>query len=174
MTDSIRVRIFDIARKEVGVVEQSGKNDHPHITAYHRSVSEWLAALRPSPPYCASFVNYCYKNAGVKVKGVPNPARARDWFLVKQRIVLTQQALRGNQRMIRLPQKGDVVGYIFYGNAISHIEILDRIDLEEGYIYCIGANTSNRNSANSVEREGQGVYYVRRRIRMFNQIAEIL
>lgn len=76
--------------------------------------------------------------------------------------------------MIKLPQKGSVVGYIFYGNAISHIEILDRIDLEEGYLYCVGANTSAKNASNTVDREGQGVYYVRRKIKMFYAIADVI
>lgn len=163
-----------IARAEIGVTERTGKNDHPRIIVYHRTVSEWLAKSKPGQPYCASFVNYCMLSAGVKVTGVPNPARARDWFLNKKRIVLTQQQIRGNRRMIRLPERGSVVGYIFYGGAISHVEILDRIDLDEGYLYCVAANTSSRGAATSVVREGQGVYYVKRRIRMFYQIVDII
>ena len=87
---------------------------------------------------------------------------------------MTQQNLRGNQRMIRIPERGSVVGYIFYGNAISHVEILDKIDLAEGYVYCVGANTSNRNASNTVDREGQGVYYVKRKIKMFYAIADVI
>jgi len=158
----------------VGLREPKGRNDHPRILDYHRSVSTWLAQVKPVPPYCASFVNYCYTKAGVKPTKVVAPARARDWFKVESRIVLTQQTLRGNQRMIKLPRKGDVIGYIFYGNTISHIEILDRIDLEEGYLYAIGANTSGSNAYNAVDREGDGVYYVRRRIKMFYRIANIV
>lgn len=165
---------MSIAKAEIGVTERTGHNDHPRIVLYHRSVSEWLANYKPAQPYCASFVNYVLKTAGVKVTGVPNPARARDWFAVKKRIVLTQQNLRGNQRMIKLPQKGSIVGYIFYGNAISHVEILDRIDLDEGYVYCVGANTSQKNATNSVNREGQGVYYVRRKIKMFYAIVDVI
>ena len=170
----IRELVLSIAKKEIGVRELTGRNDHPRIVVYHRSVSEWLANYRPAQPYCASFVNYVMKAAGVKVTGVANPARARDWFTVKKRIVLTQQNLRGNQRMIKLPQKGSIVGYIFYGNAISHVEILDRIDLDEGYLYCVGANTSAKNASNTVDREGQGVYYVRRKIKMFYAIVDVI
>ncbi|MCE7039003.1 hypothetical protein [Dyadobacter sp. CY312] len=170
----IREKVLLLARKEVGVVERTGKNDHPRITVYHKSVSDWLANYRPAQPYCASFVNYIMKSAGVKVTSVPNPARARDWFLVPSRTIMTQQTMRGNQRMMKLPERGAVVGYIFYGNAISHIEILDRIDLDEGYIYCVGANTSGKNAANTVEREGQGVYFVKRKIKMFYKIADVI
>ncbi|WP_254562126.1 hypothetical protein [Dyadobacter diqingensis] len=171
---AVRELILTIAKKEIGVTERTGRNDHPRIVVYHRSVSEWLANYKPAQPYCASFVNYVLKAAGVKVTGVANPARARDWFTVKKRIVLTQQNLRGNQRMIKLPEKGCLVGYIFYGNAISHVEILDRIDLDEGYVYCVGANTSAKNAANTVDREGQGVYYVKRKIKMFYAIADVI
>ena len=82
--------------------------------------------------------------------------------------------MRGNQRMIKLPKKGDVVGYIFFGNTISHIEILEKVDLVEGYLYAVGANTSGANAYNTVNREGDDVYYVRRRIKMFYQIANVL
>lgn len=130
--------------------------------------------MRPVPPYCASFVHYCFIKAGVKPSGVPNPARARDWFRIESRTVLTQQTLRGNRRMIEMPKRGNVVGYIFSGGNISHVEILDKIDIEEGYIYAIGANTSGANAYNAVNRDGDGVYYVRRRIKMFYKIADIL
>lgn len=171
---AIRERVLKIAKAEIGVVEKTGRNDHPRIVIYHQSVSEWLARYKPGQPYCASFVNYVLKTAGVKVTGVANPARARDWFTVKKRIVMTQQTLRGNQRMMKLPEKGSLVGYIFYGNAISHVEILDRIDLDEGYVYCVGANTSAKNAANTVDREGQGVYYVKRKIKMFYAIVDVI
>jgi hypothetical protein len=170
----LREKVLKIAHAEVGVVERTGNNDHPRILVYHRSVSEWLAKYRPIQPYCASGVNYCFKTAGVKVTGVPNPARARDWFLIKSRVVMTQQSLRGNRRMMKIPQKGDVVGYIFYGSAISHIELLEKIDLEEGYMWCVAFNTSSRGAATNVDRNGHGVYYVKRRINMFYKIAQII
>lgn len=158
----------------MGLREPKGRNDHPRILDYHRTVSTYLVKMKPVPPYCASFVNYCYVKAGVKPTQVAAPARARDWFKVESRTVLTQQTLRGNRRMIKMPQKGDVIGYIFYGNTISHIEIFEKIDIEAGYIYAIGANTSGSNAYNTVNREGDGVYYVRRKIKMFYKIANII
>jgi hypothetical protein len=159
---------------EVGLREKRGANDHPRILDYHRSVNQGLTKMRPVPPYCASFVNYCYVKAGYKPTLVPNPARARDWFRVESRTVLTQQTLRGNRRMIQQPKRGDVVGYIFRGGVVSHIEILDKLDMEEGYVYAIGANTSGSNAFNTVNREGDGVYYVRRRIKMFYKISTVI
>lgn len=170
----LRASVLALARAEVGVVERTGRNDHPRIKVYHSSVSTWLANYKPAQPYCASFINYVMKAAGVKVTGVPNPARARDWFAVKSRIVMTQQSFRGNRRMMKIPERGSVVGYIFYGNAISHVELLDRVDPEEGYMYCVGANTSSRGSATVVNREGNGVFYVKRKLKMFYAIADVI
>ena len=165
-----------MALGEVGLTEPRGRNDHPRILDYHGSVSKGLAKMRPVQPYCASFVWFCYTKSGVRPVKVPNPARARDWFRVPSRVVMTQQSLRGNRRMMKMPQRGDVIGYIFQSRnwAISHIEILDRIDIDEGYIYAIGANTSSRSAAVSVSREGDGVYFVRRKIKSFYQISNPL
>jgi hypothetical protein len=167
-----RETVWQIASGEVGMVEPRGKNDHPCILIYHQSVNGYLSKMRPVQPYCASFVWYCYSMAGYKPTKIDNPARARDWFREPGRIVLTQQSLRGNRRMMKMPQRGDVVGYIFYGGAISHVEILDKIDLDEGWLWAIGANTSNVQAANSVNREGQGVYYVKRKIKMLHAISD--
>lgn len=132
--------------------------------------------MRPVQPYCASFVWYCYRAAGIKPDFIANPARARDWFRVPSRLVMNQQSLRGNRRMIKMPKRGDVVGYYFRtrSNAISHIEILDRVDLDLGYIYAIGANTSGSQAYNTVNRDGDGVYYVRRSIKSFYRIDDVI
>ena len=100
---------------------------------------------------------------------------ARAYFQNPKKVVLTQQMLRGNRRMIALPKRGSVVGYYFQAklNRISHIEILDEIDLYGEYIYCVGANTSARSSATVVNRTGDGVYYVRRRLQTFYLISEL-
>jgi hypothetical protein len=173
---ALRNRVWAVARAEVGVQEITGRNDHPHILQYHKSVSDYLFKLRPVPPYCASFVNFAYKLGGAKIRDVPNPARARNWFLAKKRLVITQQSLRGNSRMMKMPKRGDIVGYYFqrHSNAISHIEILDWIDFENGWIYVIGANTSSSNSAITVDRNGDGVYYLRRKIKSFHRIDNII
>ena len=158
------------------MIEPRGRNDNPRILDYHQSVSRGLAKMKPVQPYCASFVWYCYSKAGFKPQKIPNPAAARDWFKVPKRVVMTQQSLRGNRRMMKMPERGDVIGYIFRRGqwVISHVEILDRIDLDMGYLYAIGANTSDRSSSISVNREGEGVYYVRRKIKTFYVISNPL
>jgi hypothetical protein len=173
---ALRERVYLAALNEVGVTERTGRNDHPQILLYHRSVSIYLWKHRPVAPYCGSFVNYAYKLGGAKVRNVDNPARARDWFRVPSRLVMTQQSLRGNRRMMRMPQKGDVVGYIFQkrSSAISHIEIFERMDIEAGFYWAVAGNTSNRNAVQTVNRDGDGVYLVRRKINAFNRIDNLI
>lgn len=165
-----RERVYKIALGEVGMTEK-GHNNNPKILEFHRSVNSSLAKIRPVPPYCASFVWWCFQRAGVKPTRIKNPARARDWFAAKDRIVLTQQTLRGNQRMMKLPEKGDVIGYVFSGGTISHVEIFERFDLDNGWVWAVGGNTSARQSATSVNREGEGVFYVKRKLKMVYAIA---
>jgi hypothetical protein len=73
--------------------------------------------------------------------------------------------------MMTMPEKGDVIGYIFSGGAISHIEIFHKIDLDNGWVWAVAGNTSNKQSANSVNRDGEGVFYVRRKLKMVYVIA---
>jgi hypothetical protein len=169
--DSIRASVYSWALSEVGVREKTGRNDGARIDHYNKTAGVPLRS-----PYCASFVWTAFVQSKYKPKGVKYPAQARQWFQDPKRLVLSQQSLRGNRRMMKLPKRGDVVGYYFRSgfNAISHIEILDRIDLEGEYIYCIGANTSAKNSASSVDRAGDGVYYVRRKLSSFYQIHNVI
>lgn len=73
--------------------------------------------------------------------------------------------------MMKFPEKGDVIGYIFSGGNISHVEIFEKMDIENGWVWAVGGNTSARQSANSVNREGEGVFYVRRKLKMVYAIA---
>jgi len=53
-----------IARKEEGVKEVSGRAANPRIIEYHAATS--LRAQSDEVAWCASFVNWCLKKAGVK------------------------------------------------------------------------------------------------------------
>ena len=168
--DSCREAAVAWAKGEVGVREKTGRNDGPRIDFYNRTARVPLRS-----PYCASFVWTTFMQVGCKPVGIVAVGQARAWFRDSKKVVLTQQMLRGNRRMVATPKRGCVVGYYFQTNLnrISHIEILDLIDFEGGWIYCIGANTSARSSATVVNRAGDGVYYVRRKLNTFFVISEI-
>lgn len=159
------------AKTQVGVREKTGRNDGLRVDFYNQTAKVPLRS-----PYCASFVWTAFVLVGCKPEGIKYPAQARQWFLNKSQVVLTQRSLRGNRRMLKTPKAGCVVGYYFQKpfNRISHIEILEKIDFEDEYIYCVGANTSARSSATSVDRAGDGVYYVRRRLNTFHVISDVM
>lgn len=63
------------ARDEVGQHEVAGRGNNPRIIAYHATTS--LRATSDSTAWCASFVNWCIVQAGLRGK---NSARAADWL----------------------------------------------------------------------------------------------
>lgn len=66
---------FEIAKGELGQQEIAGKNHNPRIVEYHKETS--LKASDDETPWCAAFVNWCMKKAGVKGT---NSAMARSFL----------------------------------------------------------------------------------------------
>lgn len=156
--------VLNIAKKEVGLRERTGHNDHPRIDEYRATVAPSLNRIRPRLPYCGYFVYWCFVQAGEKPK-VANPGRAASWFDNPKRIV--QYARHGNTRRINSKiKRGMVVGYRFvsFSNRISHVEFIDKWDDDddEMYLFVIGGNTGASGSLNTVIREGDGVYHKKR------------
>jgi len=156
--------ILNIAKKEVGLRERSGHNDHPRIDQYRASVSPSLNKVRPRLPYCGYFVYWCFIQAGQKPK-IANPGRASSWFDNQKRLI--QLAHHGNTRRLNSRiKRGMVVGYRFISssNRISHVELIDHWDEDEDemYLFVIGGNTGSSGSLNAVIREGDGVYFKKR------------
>lgn len=65
---------LEIAQNEVGQKELSGSNHNSRIIAYHASTS--LKAKQDEVAWCASFVNWCLTQAGIKGT---NSAAAASW-----------------------------------------------------------------------------------------------
>ena len=63
-----------IAMAEIGTVEIPGAQDNPRIVEYHATTT--LAATDDETPWCASFVNWCIKQAGLQGT---NSAAAASW-----------------------------------------------------------------------------------------------
>lgn len=55
-----------VALKEVGEKEVSGAEDNPRIVQYHSETGIKQRSFCDEVPWCASFVNWCLKQAGVK------------------------------------------------------------------------------------------------------------
>ncbi len=82
--------LYSIALKELGVQEHIGNAHNPRILEYHRATQ--LSATTDEVPWCASFVNWCLLQAGIKGT---NSARARSFLDWGQNVVL-EEAKQGD------------------------------------------------------------------------------
>ncbi|UZO82639.1 CHAP domain-containing protein [Aquimarina sp. ERC-38] len=109
----------------------------------------YLASVELGPGYawCASFVSWCYQNAGVTA---PRSAWVPSYALKSKRIYH-----RGKFELKR-PQNGDAF-MIWYRskNRPAHIGFVD--DWGEDWVITVEGNTNDKGS-----REGDGVYRKRR------------
>ena len=63
-TSKANVPWMDIAMGEIGTTEIKGAKDNDRIVEYHQSVA--LKASDDETPWCASFANFCLKEAGIE------------------------------------------------------------------------------------------------------------
>ena len=63
-TQSIPTPWFDIAYKELGISEKSGKEHNKRILEYHAVTV--LKATDDETPWCSSFVSWCLEQAGIR------------------------------------------------------------------------------------------------------------
>ena len=114
-------KFIEVAKAELGYIEGPADNQ----TKYQKA----------NQPWCGAFVNWCAKQAGVKIPNcVYTPAGATG-FMDKKAWTLAEQAD---------PQPGDIVFFDFPGDAldrISHVGIVITNN-GNGTVTCIEGNTS--------------------------------
>lgn len=112
-----------IALAELGEKEVPGSGNNPRIVDYHQATS--LKATTDITPWCASFVNWCLWQSGVKGT---NSAAARsflDWG-----------------RKLGKPQLGAIAVFKRGSNpAQGHVGFA--LDVRNGYVYLLGGNQSD-------------------------------
>ncbi|WP_316788779.1 peptidoglycan-binding protein [Pedobacter frigoris] len=145
--------IIGIARKEIGVVERTGRNDGERIAEYLAYCN-----IKSPAPYCAAWVSWVFGQAGYSL---PRTAWSPALF-PKGRVLVSSLAKaispRGGERNRehRYGGQGLVYGIWFTKlNRIGHCGIVE--SLKGDWINGIEANTNVQGS-----REGDGVW---RRIR---------
>ena len=123
-------KVIGIARKEIGVVERTDKNDGDRIGQYLGYVG-----FKEGAPYCAAFVSWCFAKAGY-------PAPRTAW----------SPALFPALRLVTVPKPGLVYG-IYFANLkrIGHCGLTENVRNS----WCTGIE-GNTNLAGS--REGDGVF----------------
>lgn len=68
---------YTIALKEVGVKEVSGDKANPRILEYHSATS--LKAKSDEVAWCAAFVNWCFRQAGLSGTNAANAKSFLNW-----------------------------------------------------------------------------------------------
>lgn len=143
--------VASIYRSQIGVRELSGRNDGRQVEIFLASCK-----LTKGNPWCAAFVTWTFKTAGVKtvISGY-SPV----WFPAGKTIYT--RGARSNTT----PGTADVFGIWFASKKrIAHVGFID--DWPQGnYAITVEGNTNEAGS-----REGDGVY---RKRRLKNQIYKI-
>lgn len=129
-----REKLVTIARKEIGIREQSGRNDGESVAAYLATVR-----LKEGQPWCAAFVSWVFKKGGYE-----QPRTGWSPALFNPKV---------NTKSI---QTGNVLG-IWFPNLkrIAHVGLVEQ--QQGSWIISIEGNTNIAGG-----REGDGVYRKRR------------
>lgn len=115
-------RWLDIARKEMGQAEVPGKGTNQRIVDYHSSTA--LHATDDETPWCSSFVNWCFRKAGID--GTYNAA-AKSWIAWGQESV---------------PMRGAVVVLHSKSGGGYHVGFF--VDSTPTSVRLLGGNQGNR------------------------------
>ncbi len=146
--------VAEILLSQVGIKEQTGKNDGVQVEYYLKRVG-----LGKGYAWCQAFMYYGFEYAAeiLKVKNpMPKTAGVLDCWNKSKAFQVKKGAS---------PQAGDVFTMDF-GKGQGHCGFV--LKVEGDYIYTVEGNTSADPSLPSEDREGQGVFKRRRKISSIN------
>ncbi|WP_400192811.1 CHAP domain-containing protein [Hymenobacter sp. B81] len=130
---------------QVGVKEQGGSNRGPKVKVYLAS-----SGNHEGQPWCAAFVNWCFRQVGLH--GPAGAGAARNWFPAARVIYRRGAAAK------KKPQPGDCAGFYYaHLGRIGHIGFIER--WEENFAITVEGNTGG---GSGINRNGDGVYRMRR------------
>ena len=137
----LRERISEVYSSQIGIRERTNQNDGKEVEMYLAS-----AGLAKGNPWCAGFVTWSYKTAGIKaVKSGYSPA----WF-PREKVIWQNQ--KGET-----PRQADVFGIYFASKGrVAHVGFIDAWQ-DGNYAVTVEGNTNEGGS-----RDGDGVYRKRR------------
>ncbi len=140
---ALRQRIVAIATGELGVREESGKNDGESVEAYLKSIQ-----LGKGHAWCGAFLSWVYLKAGL-------PAPRIGWT----------PDLFPFRRFTKSPLPGDMFGIYFpVLKRIAHAGMVEKISSD--WVISLEGNTNVKGS-----REGDGVFRKRRHFRTISRFA---
>lgn len=136
---------------QVGIREQTGKNDGVAVEKYLQSVG-----LKKGYAWCAAFVNWCLSNCEVETA---KSAWCPNWF-PSSKVIYSQS------KTDIVPKSGDVFGIYFADKKrIAHVGFIHHWG-ESSYCITVEGNTNDYGS-----REGDGVYSKRRLKKQIYKVA---
>ncbi len=119
-------KAIDIAMSQYGVMEIRGKADNPEVLKYFDALGFDGAQLKDETAWCAAFVNYCLKMAGLECSGK-----------------LDARSLLDVGVPVSAPQFGDVV-VLWRASKDSwkgHVGFF--VNQDAHYVYLMGGNQGN-------------------------------
>ena len=147
---STAAKMLEVARREIGVREGRDSNGNWNNRVKY---NDWyvdtlgMKGFRTSA-WCAIFVSWVARHAGVSTSVIPNHAwtPAGDAFF------------RARGLKVSTPRAGDIF-YVYYASMgrVGHVGIVE--SYSGGYVTTIEGNTNTGQS-----RQGNGVYRLRRRV----------
>lgn len=118
---------FDIATRELGVMEFSGTRDNPRVLEYFTATN--LHVSTDEVPWCAAFVNWALKRAGVTGTGKANARSFLDW---------------GEPVSLVCAEQGDIVVLSRGSNeALGHVGFFHSWTSDLRGVRILGGNQSN-------------------------------
>ena len=118
--------LYSIALKELGVQEHIGIAHNPRILEYHQATS--LKASSDEIPWCASFVNWCLREAGLNGTNSASARSFLDW---------------GHDVLLEDAKQGDIVVFSRGSNpTLGHVGFY--AGRTQTTINVLGGNQSNR------------------------------
>ncbi len=140
---------FDSIKTQIGVVEQTGRNDGPEIDGYLRSVG-----LGKGYPYC-----YAGQYWGFYVASSAGVCRGGKLDVPLLRVGLASAGFyngcRKGTQTVAIPQPKDLIFWKFAKTASGHVERIDSVK-RAGWVTTIGFNTSAGTTGD--QRDGGGVH----------------
>jgi hypothetical protein len=139
---------MELLFKQLGVTEETGKNDGEQVEAYLKSVG-----LSKGNPYCVAGQYWCFWKAceelNIPKTNIP---------IVKTGLAVTvfKKALKVGIEVPYEAKVGDLIIWIKPNLVNGHEERIVKI-VDDKIVETIGFNTSNGKTGN--QREGDGVFY---------------
>lgn len=161
---TLREKIIELARKEIGVSEVNGTNCGPRVDQY--KAATWLDPKK-GWPWCAAFVCWLIqegmKEIGIKeTKTFKRPRTAGAWDFENWSLA------QGSETNTKKPHKSDIQPGDIVIFKFSHIGIAESAPDKSGVVTTIEGNTDGAGSreGGAVLRKKRKVESIRSRIRI--------